>query len=194
MNFYIFRHGQTDWNLSTRIQGFTDIPLNSHGQRQASDLYEKLKNLDLDIIYSSDLERAFETALISTKQLNLQIVKDQRLREAYFGDAEGMLRDDAIEKFGHELWNRFMVVNPEDLDVSFPNGETRGESIQRMRSIIDEIRTMNYKNVGISTHGGVVRNLLHSYLPVGTPTLEIPNCVVYKLSFVENSATVEGPL
>jgi len=199
MEFYVFRHGQTDWNKERRIQGHSDIPLNDEGRRQASQLRETLSHLNLDIIFSSDLDRAYETAVIACDGLGLEVIKDQRLREAHFGQAEGMLIEDIMKTFGENTWRKFMKLDPNHLDICFPDGETRRNSILRMRAVIDElIERKQYERIGISTHGGVVRNLLGSYLmekKAGESfDIPIPNCVVYELSYKGGEFEVSGPL
>ena len=199
MKFYLFRHGQTDWNKERRIQGHSNIPLNKTGQEQALKLREILSHLELDIIYSSDLDRAFETAVIGIGDTDIKVEKDIRLREAHFGEAEGMLLGDIVSKFGEDTWNKFMTLDPDDLEISFPGGEYRKSSIVRMRAVIDELRRdNNFERVGISTHGGVVRNLLASYLiesgKQGKFDIPIHNCVVYELDFSTGEAIVSGPI
>ncbi len=199
MKFYVFRHGQTDWNKETRIQGHSNIPLNSQGREQAKELSKILEKLDLEIIYSSDLDRAYETAQIACEKLDIEIIKDKNLREAHFGDAEGLLLDQIIEKFGSDLWEKFMKVDIDHLDICFPHGETRRDSIIRMRGVIDRIITEGkFSRVGISTHGGVVRNLLGSYIlekgKTKTVDIPIPNCVVYELEFRDSDFYVSGPV
>ena len=54
---YLVRHGETDWNSAGRFQGHANIPLNERGKMQAQEAYEKLRDIDFDLIYSSDLER-----------------------------------------------------------------------------------------------------------------------------------------
>jgi len=199
MKFYLFRHGQTDWNKERRIQGHSNIPLNEEGRGQALKLRDVISSLNLDIIYSSDLDRAFETAFIASQGLDIEIVKEKRLREASFGKAEGMLLADIIKEFGEDSWQRFMKLDRDHLDACFPEGETRRHSIERMRSVIDEIiNEGKYQKIGISTHGGVVRNLLGSYLmdsdPGGVFDIPIPNCVVYELATEEGDFSISGPL
>ena len=66
------RHGETAWNVDTRIQGHTDIPLNAHGQLQAERLAQALAEQDpLHAIYTSDLQRAHQTAATVGKRLGL---------------------------------------------------------------------------------------------------------------------------
>lgn len=63
-NYYLFRHGETDWNKEKRFMGQTDIPLNNVGKEQAINLAERLKELSLIELHSSDLQRTKETAQI----------------------------------------------------------------------------------------------------------------------------------
>jgi broad specificity phosphatase PhoE len=154
-----------------------------------------MEKLRPEIIYTSDLNRAFDTGKTVADALDIPIIKEVRLREANFGQAEGMTVPEIIEKWGAQMWEDFRRINPDNREACFPDGETRGDSVKRMRSVVDEIRAAGeYERVGLSTHGGVVRNLLHSYLPPESESLPIPNCVTYLLEFKEGEVTVEGPL
>ena len=95
--FYIFRHGQTDWNINKRLQGKTDIPLNELGLEQASKLADHMKTLPLDMIVSSPLIRAQKTAELVNQHHKLEIEYDLGLRELDFGEAEGLTVIDAQE-------------------------------------------------------------------------------------------------
>ncbi|MEC7276416.1 MAG: histidine phosphatase family protein [Bdellovibrionota bacterium] len=195
MKFYVFRHGQTDWNKESRIQGSTNTELNDQGREDAKGLIPLMEKLRPEIIYTSDLNRAFDTGKTVADALGIPIIKEARLREANFGQAEGMTVPEIIEKWGAQMWEDFRRINPDNREACFPDGETRGDSVKRMRSVVDEIRAAGeYERVGLSTHGGVVRNLLHSYLPPESESLPIPNCVTYLLEFKEGEVTVEGPL
>src|SRR5687767_15916178 len=101
---YIFRHGETDWNLARRIQGHTDIALNERGRDQARDLANRLERYPIQAILSSDLARARETAEIVARRSDVPVFVDERLREASLGDAEGLTVDEAIARFGAEAW------------------------------------------------------------------------------------------
>lgn len=196
VEFYVFRHGETNWNLESRIQGHTNIPLNDTGREQAKSLIEKLSNVGIQEIYSSDLDRAKETAEILNSHLNVPMKLTSNLREASFGDAEGMTLEEIKSKYGEEFWDRFSIRGNENPDIKFPNGESRGESIKRMRSVIFDIKETGLKAIAISCHGGVARNLLHSFLPPEADRVQIPNCVCYKLThhLDRDEWTVEGPL
>lgn len=195
MIFYLFRHGETDWNKERRIQGSTDTPLNQTGIEQAKSLIPLFEELKPEAIISSDLQRAFKTGKIIADSLGIPIKKDKRLREAFFGEGEGKTLDEVKELYKGDLWEKFKVFTPENEDLRFPGGESRGESVTRMRAVIEELISIGaHEKVGIATHGGVVRNLLHSYLEPGTPAIEIPNCVTYQLEHKKGQFIVTGPL
>ena len=195
MNFYVFRHGQTDWNREFRIQGSSNIPLNETGREQALELALKFKRINLDVVVSSDLDRAFDTGAEVARVAGVQIFREPRLREAFFGEAEGKTVDEIIATYGRDMWKNFRKMNSENKNQCFPGGETRWDSVQRMRSVIDDfVEEGKYQNIGVSTHGGVVRNLLHSYLPENTDPIAIPNCVLYILEWNSGEFKVKGPL
>ncbi len=91
---YLIRHGQTDQNFKKKIQGRKNFPLNDNGRNQAlnAGLYFKDNNISIDKIYSSPLDRAYETATIiaSINNYNNSIEKDFSFIERNFGEAEGL--------------------------------------------------------------------------------------------------------
>jgi probable phosphoglycerate mutase len=86
----LIRHGETDWNLQTRLQGHTDIPLNATGRWQAGRLAEALHGEPLDAVYSSDLKRAWHTAQAVAQASGAPLVAEPQLRERGFGCFEGL--------------------------------------------------------------------------------------------------------
>lgn len=186
--FYIFRHGETDWNRERRCQGHTNTCLNEMGWMQASELAHKLLDLPMDIIVSSDLERAFSTGTMVAEKKGIPLIVDQRLREMSYGQAEGMLFDEAVATFGAELWKKLQSFKRVNDDVGFPGGETRKDARERFQAVLLElIQNTNHQSIGISTHGGALRNILHSFLPEDHLMLSIPNCVVYKCEYIAHS-------
>lgn len=182
--FYIFRHGETDWNVERRCQGHTNIPLNSNGLAQAMDLAARLEHVPLDIIVSSDLERALVTGRTVAEKKSIPLIVDSRLRETHFGEAEGMLFNEAINTFGPEIWEKLMNFRSEFDHIGFPGGETRKTARDRIvETLLHLIETTTHQCIGISTHGAALRNTLHAFLPEDHPTIAIPNCVLYRLVY-----------
>jgi len=86
----LIRHGETDWNTETRIQGHTDIPLNRRGRWQAQRLGAALADEGLAAVYASDLQRAHATAQAVAQASGLEVVVHSGLRERAFGVFEGL--------------------------------------------------------------------------------------------------------
>ena len=94
MKILVTRHGQTSWNVLGKIQGQTDIELNETGRIQARETGESIKNEDIDLIITSPLKRARETAEIINKNFNVNIIEDRRLMERCFGEYEGLTKEE----------------------------------------------------------------------------------------------------
>ena len=133
-----------------------------------------------------------------SSRYNIPLIERAELRESHLGDIEGMTVEEAKMKVGDDVWASFRRLDQHSLSVRFPGGESREEVLTRLRGFIDEmIRQEAYQHIGVSTHGGALRNLLHSYLPNETDPLPIPNCALYKLSYLPHFSwpwKVEGPL
>ncbi|WP_238358127.1 histidine phosphatase family protein [Cohnella zeiphila] len=99
------RHGVTSWNKAGKIQGATDIPLSAEGEMQAQRLAHRLAHESWiwDGVVSSDLQRAAKTGQILADRLGLPLLKDARLRERSFGEAEGTTEEERIARWG-EKW------------------------------------------------------------------------------------------
>ena len=107
MRLFFVRHGQTDWNRQDRIQGHTDIPLNTTGIMQAEELRNQIKarGLKFDVVYASPLKRVQKTAEIVADGQN-EVIIDRRLMERGAGEFEGR---PCIEFFNSEI----DFLNPE---------------------------------------------------------------------------------
>ncbi|MBT3584197.1 MAG: histidine phosphatase family protein [Halobacteriovoraceae bacterium] len=194
--FYFFRHGETDWNLVHRCQGHTDIPLNKTGIKQAKSLIPRLQNSGIQVIYSSDLSRAWETGKTLANELSIEMHREEKLRECHFGLAEGLDHEEIFSKFGKDIWDKFREPGNEHLDLGYPEGETRRQCIERVEEVITELCKTEHQVIGISTHGGIVRNYLHYLMPERKTPLEIPNCVIYRADYLMDSKIwkVLGPI
>jgi len=149
-NFFLVRHGETDWNRVGRIQGATDIPLNDTGRDQARTTGAKMQGRKWDVIVSSPLSRAMETASIIASCIGLpEPTPVSDIVERNYGEAEGMT--------GPEL----EAFYPEDTPV--PGRETRDAVKVRVLAAMHSIAAANKgKNVIIVAHGGVIRAVLQS--------------------------------
>ena len=113
----LVRHGETDWNREGRWQGLSDTSLNDLGREQARVLAGTLDGT-VDAVYSSDLNRARETAEILAEELDLEVRLDPRLRERGFGSWEGLTTPEIEERFGeaHRLWRAGNGPGAEDAE------------------------------------------------------------------------------
>lgn len=142
----LVRHGETDWNALGKIQGRTDIPLNSTGIQQAEECGEFLKATEWDVMITSPLKRAKQTAEIINQYLHLPLEIMDEFVERYFGDAEGMTLEER------------MSVYP---DRQYPNQEDRQTLEKRVMEGLYKIN-QKYKNgkVLLVAHGAVIHSIL----------------------------------
>ncbi len=120
MELILIRHGETDWNREGKVQGLSDIELNSDGRRQARQLALSLKDANIDRIYSSPLLRARQTAQIINSYHQVPVFLDAGLMEMDQGDFEGLSFRElmACEKDFLKKW----IADP--ASVKMPNGES----------------------------------------------------------------------
>jgi probable phosphoglycerate mutase len=166
--FIILRHGETSWNLASRIQGHSDSPLTPAGVRQAQALAQRMQGERFDVLVSSDLGRALETARIVAGATGHAVVADPRFRERNFGDAEGL----TYGELDHEFPDAFSKVRETDPDYVIPNGESRRQMFERVKSSFEALaREHPGKCVAVVSHGGVLASLYRAIhaIPVATP-------------------------
>ncbi|PRR91966.1 MULTISPECIES: histidine phosphatase family protein [unclassified Bacillus (in: firmicutes)] len=142
----LVRHGETDWNAAKRIQGRTDIPLNDTGKWQAEQTGLYLKDVPWDVVISSPLTRAKETAHLILKHVDAPLVIMDDFIERDYGDAEGMSFEERQQLFP---------------DKQYPNMEPLEAIQDRMIEGIEKVRTA-YPNqqVLIVAHGAAIHALL----------------------------------
>ncbi len=149
----IVRHGETAWNLDTRIQGHTDIPLNERGHWQARQAGLALRDEGIDAIYSSDLQRAHATATPVSEQLDLRVRVEPGIRERGFGVLEGLdlERIDALAPEAAAAWRSRDPLRALD------GGETLGQFQSRVISTVDDVASRHDgERILMFTHGGVL--------------------------------------
>lgn len=151
---YLTRHGQTVWNVEGKVCGATDIELTQKGREQAEELGRKLNqdnNITIDIIVSSPLKRAKDTAKIISDAISVPMHTDIRITEQNFGKYEGKGRrsDEFTEAKRHFADN-------------YEGGESMLKVAQRVYNFLDEIKKEQDKTYLIVAHNGIAR-IVHSY-------------------------------
>jgi len=152
MELYIARHGQTEFNVQKRWQGHGDSPLTELGRQQAAELGKRIEGIDFDVIYSSPLKRAMDTARIAFG--DPELVTDARLKEVGLGDAEGLTLEEVEAKFPGTFEK--LGADPE---AYFPptNGEALPAMMARIDSFLEELAAKPYSRVFVLTHGFALR-------------------------------------
>jgi broad specificity phosphatase PhoE len=174
-SLFLIRHGETDWNVAGRYQGQLDPPLNRRGLEQAAELASKLAAHALDLLYSSPLQRAAQTARIIASRLEIPLYLDARLMEIHQGAWQGRLRAE-IERHYPDLFRRWEA---EPWEASPPGGERLDQVQERVYQFVDEIlRSYAGKRIGIVSHRipiGLIKLRYQDLDPDIVRTLHLPN-------------------
>jgi broad specificity phosphatase PhoE len=157
VTLWLVRHGQTDWNVEQRFQGHLEVPLNQIGIKQAEEAARKLADKRFDALYSSDLLRTRQTAEILARQFDLPIHFDPRLREINHGVWQGLLKDEAKQKYPSDYAAR--RSNP--VHGRAPQGESVNDVAMRMAGMADEMSQLFPNgNVLVVSHGMAIATLV----------------------------------
>jgi len=186
-NLILLRHGESQWNLENRFTGWVDVPLSPKGEEEAKTAGEHLKDLEIDLLFTSVLQRAINTAKIALEAAGkgeLPTERNEALNERHYGDLQGLNKAETAEQYGDEqvkIWRRSYDVPPP--------GE-KGESLKDTAA-----RTLPYyrehilpaieagKNVLVVAHGNSLRSIvmdldkltreevLELNIPTGVPLL-----------------------
>ena len=170
-NILLIRHGQSEWNKLNLFTGFKNIELSEQGIDEANKAGQNFKNLNIkfDIVFTSELKRAQETAKIILKNLDQwdylyeegKIITDINLNERDYGDLTGLNKKETADKFGEEQvhkWRRGYSDQP-------PNGESLEDVVRRVKIYFEEsikpaIQRADNNNILIAAHGNSLRALL----------------------------------
>ena len=163
ITFYFIRHGQTIWNESGRYQGTTDVTLSELGYEQAKKTAERFKDIHLDGIISSTLDRAFQTAKNINQFHQLEIEKNDLLQELHFGEWEGLTYEEIETKWPGMIDE--MYHHPENLRL--PHGESFSDMQNRaMKMMNDIIGRGDDKTYVIVSHGAAIRTMICGLLGI----------------------------
>ncbi|RQO74489.1 2,3-bisphosphoglycerate-dependent phosphoglycerate mutase [Pedobacter sp. KBW06] len=158
----LVRHGQSLWNLENRFTGWQDVDITEKGKAEAQNAGILLRDIKIDIAFTSTLLRAQHTLDIILQKLGLEtlpIIKDKALNERCYGDLEGLNKADTAEKYGEEqvhIWRR-------SYDIAPPGGESLKDTYNRvipyfLDNILPLLKTGN--NIVIVAHGNSMRALI----------------------------------
>jgi 2,3-bisphosphoglycerate-dependent phosphoglycerate mutase len=186
------RHGETAWNVQTRIQGQIDIGLNARGRQQARRLARALADERFDAVYASDLQRAADTARAVAEHNGLPLRTDVSLRERGFGTFEGLTWAD-VEQQHAEASRRWR-----ERDAAFgpPGGETLAVFYERAVDALATIAARHRgQHIAIVTHGGVLDVLYRaaSRIALDAPrTWQLGNAAINRVLHGERGFTLVG--
>lgn len=132
-----FVHGTTYDNASKKCSGWKQVELNDLGRKQAINLGKINSNIKFDVIFTSDLIRAIDSAELAFP--DVKKIQDKRLRECNYGDFDGC--------------DKKLIVYEEHIEKNFPNGESLKDVEKRVQSFINDIsKEYNGKKIGIVAH------------------------------------------
>lgn len=178
----VIRHGETDWNRQHRFQGQIDVPLNALGRAQAERLAQRLAGEPIDVLLSSDLQRAQATAEALARAQGRGLQVEPLWREQSFGVLEGLDVPTIRSRYA-DLWARWVR---HEADYALPQG---GESNlafhdRVMRALRAAVAAHAGRRLVVVTHGGVLDMLWRDArgLPLHGPRdCEIPNTGINRL-------------
>ena len=159
MELLIVRHGETLWNDKGLLQGQKDIELNENGREMARKLAGKLKDIPIDVVYSSPLKRAYETASLAIGDRDIPIETDDRIKEISFGECEGVNYREW--KTPESPYNSFFT-SPDRYNPP-KEGETLNEVIERATDFVKNVIETNagkYDRVMVVAHGALNKGMM----------------------------------
>ena len=152
MKLYIARHGETPWNVENRVSGRTDVPLTEKGVEQARLLAQNAMGKGIEVILSSPLLRAQQTAHAVSEAIGVPIELDERLIQLDFGSFEGGPRSDPEFQYTRAQF-----------PTRYPGGESAFQLAHRVYSCLEDVKSKYAgKTVLLVCHGGVCR-MVRSY-------------------------------
>ena len=189
MRIYLARHGETQWNVERRMQGWGDSALTDLGQSQAR-IHGKLLNRErVSRIFASDLGRVRQTLALIREHCEADLRFDANLRECNMGQWEGQRVED-IQQEWHVEYGRWRQDSER---FSPPDGESINEMKLRVAQVLDDVSDDTNSRVAFVTHGITTRVLLDLLIGLTDQQkqqLRVPNGVVHMVETQSNSTYV----
>jgi probable phosphoglycerate mutase len=186
------RHGETAWNVDTRIQGQLDVPLNGTGRWQAQRLAQALTREGIERVYASDLGRAHETAQAVATSSGCGIVTDVGLRERHFGVFEGYTWKEIEQRWPaqSERWRK------RDLEFAPEGGESLPVFYERCVAAASRLVAAHPgQTVALVAHGGVMDCLYRAALRIDLQApraWQLGNASINRLLYTPEGFTLVG--
>ena len=180
---YIVRHGFSLANADKIFTGHTNVPLSELGIKQAQHITDYFKDKTVDVIYASDLDRAYDTVKGVAESKNLEIIKSQNLREIFAGEWEGQTFSALTEKYpDYSMWRTTVHK------VRTTGGESVLEMANRVYNEVLKIAKAEMgKTVLIGTHATPIRALVAKISGGSFEKMQetpwFPNCAIFKISY-----------
>lgn len=177
----LVRHGETEWNLSGRWQGHADSALSERGVSQAKSLGKRMATMPVDVVYSSDLERAMHTSRLAGISSDWDALALSELRERDLGVLEGMTTSE-MESKQPDVYRRFLNEGP---NYQPPGGESFQQFFDRCSNAVEKLvdKHPGKKILGF-THGGVLGVIFRKVLNIGLDVERnflLLNCSINKI-------------
>lgn len=197
--WYLVRHGETEWNAASRLQGQLDSPLTGRGREHAENSARLLARLGVDTVFASPLGRVRETVAIVLTQVSLPVEFDDRLKEWSAGDWSGELHAELELKWPKE-WTAWRA---DRYNYRPPGAENVVDLALRARAFIDEASEASGDRVAIIAHGFINRALagvLLSLSPADTLAIRQNNDTIIRITSgaggtaVDHFVGIDGPL
>ncbi len=151
---YLVRHGETEWNANSKVQGTLDTELNEIGLQQAALVAKKLAGENISAVYSSSLKRAKITAEKIAEACNLEVNELHDFREICLGPWQGLTIQEINEKYA----DHFKVYREHPSDFNMPGAETFLQVTERFCNAMNQIVAANpNKNIVIVSHGAAIK-------------------------------------
>ncbi|MDO5416029.1 MAG: histidine phosphatase family protein [Lachnospiraceae bacterium] len=179
MKIYLIRHGRQNSKLCN-----VDVDLCEEGFRQAALLGERLAKEGIQVVYSSGLKRAVQTAQAANLYWNVEHYMYPELREISFGKMEGLSDEEIAVRFA-----AFQAEQKKmEYDIPYPGGESAGDVVRRVIPVFRQIAESGYEKVAVVTHGGVIRSMVTHYLGMDmakwrTLGTSLENCSITELEY-----------
>ncbi|HEY7597422.1 MAG TPA: histidine phosphatase family protein [Actinophytocola sp.] len=150
----MWRHGETDYNATGRMQGHLDSVLTDVGRNQARFAVPALARFSPDIVVTSDLRRAMDTAMMFTDTTGVSLRVDKRLRETNLGLWQGMTSAEVDEQWpgARQIWQTDPTWTP-------PGGESRLEVASRAAEVVADLDESTEDTAVLCAHGGLITAL-----------------------------------